>query len=178
MKERDFEEERLKRRKAKTSGDASRQASIAPGTPGSIAPEFPEKITTKKELKKKAEKVNEAASHAAANTTTAKFLSGGGVFGKKKYSWLTSGGSGPANGTSTPSRIQTQGLAGVGVGAAGTRPERLTSEGVRRLGEWREDREKGAGIQLRDWIAVLEDDGMERCALQRAYTLFDEAGPK
>ena len=177
LKERDLEEERIKKRRAKASGDGSRQASIAPGTPGLIAPDFPEKAFTKKEQKKKAEKVNEAASHAAANTTTAKFL-GGGRFGNKKYSWMTGGGSGPASGTSTPSRIHTQGLPGLGVGAVSNRPERLTSEGVRRIGEWREDREKGANIQLRDWVAVLEDDGMEKRALQRAYTLLDTSEPK
>jgi hypothetical protein len=78
--ERDFEEARLKKRNARSNGDMTatpRQGSILPGTPGSIAPEISEKAPTKKEQKKKAEaKVNEAASHAAANVTTAQFLTG------------------------------------------------------------------------------------------------------
>lgn len=41
--------------------------------------------------------------------------------------------------------------------------------GVREWGEWREDREGGRGIQLRDIISVLEADGKENKALIRAY---------
>lgn len=37
------------------------------------------------------------------------------------------------------------------------------------FGELREDKEAGAGIQLRDLVAVLENDGKEKRALQRAY---------
>ena len=86
---------------------------------------------------------------------------------KKNYGWMTAGSTSGAN---TPGRIMTQGLpgtpAGVVVNAA---PERLTSDGARRLGTWREDKEKGRGVQIRDWVAVLEVDGRERKALQRAY---------
>jgi hypothetical protein len=155
---------------------------VIPGTPGSIAPESIEKAPTKKEQKKKAEaKVNEAASHAAANVTTAQFLGlGGGMFGgkKKKYSWMTGGAGGSASGTSTPGRIMTQGLPGTPGPVVNAAPERLTIEGVRRLGQWREDKEKGLGIQIRDWIAVLEDDGQEKKALQRAYMFLDLSDPK
>jgi len=183
VKERDYEEARLRKRMARASGDATpRQGSVVPGTPGSVAPESTEKAPTKKEQKKKAEaKVNEAASHAAANVTTAQFLGGGGgLFGKKKkYSWMTGGGGGSASGTSTPGRIVTQGLPGTPAGAAAsTAPERLTVDGARRLGTWREDKEKGMSIQIRDWITVLEDDGHEKRALQRAYTFLDMSEPK
>jgi hypothetical protein len=182
LKERDYEEARLRKRVARTSGEATpRQGSVIPGTPGSIAPESIEKVPTKKEQKKKAEaKVNEAASHAAANVTTAKFLGGGGsIFGKtKKYSWMTGGAGGSASGTSTPGRIMTQGLPGTPGPVVNTAPERLTVEGVRRLGQWREDKEKGLGIQMRDWIAVLEEDGQEKKALQKAYMFLDTSEPK
>jgi hypothetical protein len=151
-----------------------------PGTPGSIAPDPMEKAPTKKEQKKKAEaKLNEAANHAAANVTTAQFLGGGGgIFGKKKkYSWMTGGGSG--SGTSTPAKLMTQGLPGTPSGSVGNaREEKFTHEGVRRLGTWREDKEKGVGIQIRDWVTVLEEDGREKRALQRAYATLDESQPK
>ena len=144
--ERDQEEARRQRRNARLTGETiPRQSSVIPATPGSVAPESNEKAPTKKEMKKKAEaKTNEAASHAAANNTTLKFLGGGGggLFGKKKknYGWMTAGS---ASGANTPGRIMTQGLpgtpAGVVVNAA---PERLTSDGARRLGTWREDKRK------------------------------------
>jgi hypothetical protein len=184
-KERDFEEARLRKRNARAAGGVatSRQGSIIPGTPGSIAPEASEKAPTKKEQTKKAQaKVNEAASHAAANQTTNQFLGGGGgIFGKSKkgkkaYSWMSAGGGG-GSGASTPSRVMAQGGGHSALGAPPV-PEKLTSDGVRRVGAWREDHDKGKGIQLRDWIAVLEEDGREKRALQLAYMNLDDSGPK
>lgn len=193
LKEREAEEVRLRKRLDRAAGTttSSRQSSIVPGTPGSIAPENIEKMTTKKDLKKKAEaRVSEAASHAAANVTTAQFLGGGGgLFGKKKkYSWMnptpiSGGNSGFAAGSSNS---QKRPVSGVGVssataasGISGISPvERLTGEGSRRLGTWREDREKGAGVQLRDWITVLEQDGHEKKALQLAYMKLDNSDPR
>jgi hypothetical protein len=183
-KERDFEEARLRKRQARAAGGdtTSRQGSIVPGTPGSVAPEISEKAPTKKEQTKKAQaKVNEAANHLAANQTTNQFLGGGGggLFGKKKkkYDWMTGGtGRGGGGGASTPSRVMAQG-GGHSI-AAPLVPEKLTSDGVRRVGAWREDHDKGKGIQLRDWIAVLEDDGREKRALQLAYMNLDDSGPK
>ncbi len=182
VQERDQEEARLRRRLARATGEVpSRQASIVPGTPGSVAPESLEKAPTKKEQKKKAEaKVNEAANHAAANTTTAQFLGGGGgLFGKKKkYSWMSNTGGG-GSGASTPGRINTQGLPGTpGSLLVNAPPEKLTIEGVRRLGTWRDDDRKGLGIQMRDWVSVLEQDGREKKALQKAYMFLDNSEPK
>jgi hypothetical protein len=179
LKERELEEARLRRRRTRQEGGgASRAGSVIPGTPGSVAPDPMEKAPTKKEQKKKAaEKVNEAANHAAANVTTAQFLGGGGgIFGKKKkYSWMT----GSTSGTSTPAQILTQNLPGTPTGkAVNPAEEKLTSDGVRRLGTWREDKEKGMGIQIRDWIVVLEGDGREKKALQRAYATLDDSQPK
>lgn len=176
LKERADEEARLRKRNSRANGEgAPRSGSVAPGTPGSIAPEIPEKGSSKKEAKKKeSAKANEEASHKAANATTSQFLQGGrGLFGKKKqYSWMSTS----ASGTSTPARITTSGLPGTPPAAPA--PEKLTLEGVRRLGMWREDKEKGMGIQLRDWISVLEDDGHEKKALQKAYMALDAAEPK
>ncbi|KAB8300111.1 hypothetical protein EYC80_000341 [Monilinia laxa] len=127
-------------------------------------------------MKRKAEaKTSEAASHAAANVTTGQFLGGRNVFGKKKqYSWMTAGS---GSGTSTPGKIMAQGLsASASSPAANPGPEKLTIDGVRRLGTWREDGVKGRKIQLRDWIMVLEDDGREKRALQKAYAVDDDHG--
>lgn len=177
--ERDAEEARLRKRSERAGGGPQRQASVAPGTPNSIAPESIEKAPTKKEQKKKAEaKVNEAANHAAANTTTAQFLGGGkSIFGKnKKYSWMTGGGS--ASGASTPSRINTQGLPGTPGGGGPPPVEKFTVDGVRRLGQWREDKEKGRAIQMRDWVSILETDGRAKKTLQKAYLFLDQSEPK
>jgi hypothetical protein len=168
--ERVFEEARLRKRRIRQRAEenASRQGSV-PGTPGSIAPEIVEtKAPTKKEQKKKAaaEAISMQASHSAANSTTAQFL---GLGKKKKYSWMT--GSAPGSGANTPGRIVTQGLAGSGVATANTGPESLTSAGSKRYGDWREDQAKGAGIQIRDWILVLERDGRTKKALQLAYPM-------
>ena len=180
IQERDYEEARLKKRQERMTGDGiSRQGSIVPGTPGSVAPDPMEKAPTKKEQKKKLEsKANEAASHAAANVTTAQFLGGGGGrFGKKKYSWMTGGSGGPGSGASTPGR-NGQGPATPGGPSLPAAPEKLTGEPARRLGTWREDKEKGLGIQIRDWIVVLEQDGHEKKALQKAYLFLDQSEPK
>lgn len=213
-KERDFEELRLRRRQmrkeaaesstatpgggAATAGasSGSRAGSVAPGTPGSVAPE-PEagaggKAPTKKELKRSAaQKMAEASSHANVNRTTMQFLGSMGGFGKKKgktYSWMAAGAAagGSVSGTSTP-RLVTSGLAGSGGpgadggahgGAAPAGPPALTQEGRNRLGSWREDKEKGKNIQLRDWVLVLAEDGRDRRALQLAYDRLEESGPR
>lgn len=172
----------MRRRQGKNnpSGEgASRHASLVPGTPGSVAPEPIEKAPTKKEQKKKLEsKANEAASHAAANVTTAQFLGGGGSrFGKKKYSWMSSGGGGPGSGANTPARGG-PGPATPGGPAQPAIVEKLTGEPARRLGTWREDKDKGLGIQIRDWVTVLEQDGHEKTALQKAYIFLDQSEPK
>ena len=92
---------------------------------------------------------------------------------------MTGGAGGSASGTSTPGRIMTQGLPGTpGIPVGNAAPEKLTVEGARRLGTWREYREKGVGVQIRDWITVLEEDGREKKALQKAYMFLDQSEPK
>ena len=49
----------------------------------------------------------------------------------------------------------------------------LTGEGRSKLGVWREDGPRGVGVQLRDWVVVLEADGREVIALQDAYNKLD-----
>lgn len=177
---REWEEEQARHRnnarRAAEKAEAARLASAVPGTPGSVAPEVPEKAPTKKELKRKADaKVNEAASHAAANVTTAQFLGGGsGLFGKKKkYDWMKpsdGGGSGSASGASTPAKLATRGLPGTPTGGAGSASsEKSAPEGQTKFGKYREDGPLGQGIQVRDWIATLERDKREKRALFRLY---------
>ncbi|POR38168.1 Uncharacterized protein TPAR_01646 [Tolypocladium paradoxum] len=189
--EREWEETRLRRRQRRKEGGAdagttaSRAGSAVPGTPGSVAPE-PEKAMTKKEIKKnQALKAAEANSHANQNLTSSMFagLGGkGGLFGKKKtgrtYDWMNVGRSG--SGASTPTRAAPgpkgpNGTPGT-PGAAGNHP--MTTEGRNRLGTWREDKEKGRNIQLRDWVTVLERDGRESRALSAAYVKLDTSNPR
>ncbi|KAM5363569.1 hypothetical protein ACJZ2D_011953 [Fusarium nematophilum] len=189
--ERDWEEARLRKRQKRKDGipdsgtTTSRAGSVAPSTPGGAAPE-PEKAMTKKEMKKnQALKAAEANSHANQNMTSSMFagLGGkGGLFGKKKtgktYDWMNVGRGG--SGASTPTRNAPGSGKGSGGSAAPAAPANLamTTEGRNRLGTWREDKEKGKNIQLRDWVTVLERDGREPMALQRAYLGLDASNPK
>ncbi|KAI1084023.1 hypothetical protein F5B20DRAFT_526370 [Whalleya microplaca] len=176
------EEGRLKKRlkrlekganKEKESADgASRSGSVAPGTPGSIAPEPEAKAPTKKEIKKAAAKQQEATS-ATVNQTLGLFSGRN----KKKYSWMTAGSSG--SGSNTP-RAQGPGGPGTpGSAAAGSSSRAtqgpLTKGSVSHLGQFREDSEKGKNIQLRDWIVVLEDRGYDTKSLQDAYSKMDKS---
>ncbi|KAI0843370.1 hypothetical protein F5Y06DRAFT_254754 [Hypoxylon sp. FL0890] len=180
---RDAEESRLRKRlkrmeesTAKKDNEGadgqSRAGSVAPGTPGSIAPESgePSKAPTKKESKKAA-KLAEASS-TTVNATLGHFAGGK----KKKYSWMTSGG--PGSGASTP-RLSTAGAPGTpGPMANAARKAAqgpLTKPGVTQLGQFHEDSEKGRNIQLRDWVIVLEERGFDPKSLQQAYNILDRS---
>ena len=190
--EREWEEARLRKRQRRKDGvletgsTSTRSNSIAPGTPGSIAPES-EKPMTKKELKKsQALKAAEASSHANQNMTSSMFAGLGGksgLFGKKKqgktYDWMNVGRAG--SGASTPTKAAAGSIKGVSAGPgtpAVATNNNFTTEGRNRLGTWREDREKGRGIQLRDWVTVLERDGREAAFLQHAYNSLDASQPR
>lgn len=139
-----------------------------------MAPEANAKPISKKEIKK-INKALEASTAASVNATTAAFI--GGKRGKN-YSWMLSGG-GSAVGSPRPAGASTPGTPGGGVGAgAGKADLALTQSGRSRFGFWREDRDKGKGIQLRDWIGVLEADGRDPLALQKAYTQLEASNPK
>lgn len=183
--EREVEEARLRKRQKRlnpeTAQAGSRAGSVAPGTPGAGA--APESETTakapsKKELKKgaAAARLAEASSTASANQTLGTIM---GSFGKKRkeYSWIKKPGSGAS--TSRTS-LGDQAAAGA-AGAAGKGPEKtnLTPDPrYPRLGTWREDKEKGKNIQLRDWVVALEMDGIEVRALQDAYAQLDASLPR
>ncbi|GAP85554.1 putative tpa inducible protein [Rosellinia necatrix] len=148
----------------------SRSGSVAPGTPGSIAPDGGDtKSLSKKEGKKAAAKAAEGNSSTTVNTTLSLFTGGK----KKKYSWMNQGAGG---GASTPRPQGTPGaLSGTGGGATKAGRGPLTKAGVTHLGQFREDSEKGKNIQLRDWIIVLEDRGLDLRSLQAAYGRVDKS---
>jgi len=143
--------------------------SPAPGLLGERAPEVDSgrKPTAKEQRKQQASKLEEFNQHRSANSTANMMLGGGGLFGKgkkKQYAWMTSGGVGSTPGSPrlNSAMAGSSGLEGMGIGGGTFGPGK-------RIGEWREDREKGTGIQLRDWVNALETDGRERKALVKAY---------
>ncbi|KAK4868440.1 hypothetical protein LT330_007162 [Penicillium expansum] len=142
----------------------------APSTPlGERAPMLDKKSVSKKEAKKMQDsKATEAQQHAQSVETARMALSGGGrsMFGaKKSYSWLKPGGK--SSGFSSPSRpTPSTPTAGPEKSGAG---ESTPSQTQRRLGIWREDQEKGLGIQVRDVLFMLEADGRATRHVQRGY---------
>lgn len=44
-----------------------------------------------------------------------------------------------------------------------------SKEYYKKLGLWREDGVNGRGVQIRDWITVLERDGVEKKTLAKCY---------
>jgi hypothetical protein len=173
------QEERRAAKRAKRNSnaildEAGRGDSVDPGsapsTPlGERAPTLDKKSMSKKEAKKMQDsKATEAQQHAQSVATARMALSGGGrsMFGaKKSYSWLKPGGK--ASGFSSPSR-PTPSTPTADPEKTGA-PESTPSQNQRRLGIWREDQEKGMGIQVRDILFMLEADGRATRHVQRGY---------
>lgn len=175
-KERDFEEKRLEKRQNRSADGtaAIRTGASTPATPGSVAPEPSTKPLTKKEREKQDKgKQSLVDSHAQANATTATFLFGGKK--KNKYSWMDSASSAS---TSSFGRGNAPFSGGGGFGAPAPEKQRLTADGKNRMGGFREDKDSGRMVQLRDLIAVLENDGREKKTLQRTYAWLDAPKPK
>ncbi|KAL9114382.1 MAG: hypothetical protein Q9187_007474 [Circinaria calcarea] len=184
--ERGMEDERKAKRETRAangmlSGDGS-ITSLGPagipgsGTTGLLGERAPDVDTrrsvSKKEQKRQAEaKATEAQQHAATNKTMNMALGLGGALFGKKLSWMTKDNPSASNGFPVPSKAssnsqtQSRNLNGSGPGG----PTGQTSSG-KAFGELREDKEFGAGIQMRDVIATLEPDPKESRTLARAYT--------
>ncbi|MCJ1284889.1 hypothetical protein MMC26_004226 [Xylographa opegraphella] len=181
--ERSIEEERASKRSKRTvngllSGDISRSASVSgatpgPGTPGTLgerAPDVDAKKLSKKDQKKQADsKATEAQQHAATNQTLKMQL--GGTFGKKQPSWLTNTkATASASGFPVQSRMvsgsqsHNKSANGAGPNGAGGLPQNK-----RQFGDFREDKEGGAGIQMRDVVMVLDPEPKEKKTLAKAY---------
>ncbi|KAI1095353.1 hypothetical protein F5B19DRAFT_341367 [Rostrohypoxylon terebratum] len=176
---RNTEEKRLRKRQKRTDkqngekegADGSRAGSIAPGTPGSIAPDPGEKAPSKKESKKSTAK--DATSSSSVNSTLGLFVGSK----KKKYSWMTQGAGAAASGPSTPRFPGAAPGTPGSTAAASSKAQRgpLTKAGVTHLGQFREDSERGKNIQLRDWVAVLEENDLDPRSLQLAYNILDRS---
>ncbi|KAL4986175.1 hypothetical protein BDW68DRAFT_131309 [Aspergillus falconensis] len=139
---------------------------------GERAPSIGKGGLTKKEARKLADaKQNEAQQHQQSVETArmaTQTMMSGGMFGKKKsYSWLQRGPS-TGSGFSTPSRINPPTPSASAEKAA--RPGEPATVPTKRLGTWREDKEKGAGIQVRDILFMLESDGRAARHIQKAYS--------
>ena len=170
QEERAAEQERLAKRARRSAAGSisSESGSLGTAVPGlgllgDRAPEVDVKrAPNKKEQKRQAEaKATEAQQHAATNKTTNMAL------GLKKKSWMSGGGGGGGGGGSLGlPRVNTQGLprSSTANGTGGQLPP------VKKYGDFREDKEHGKGIQLRDIVSVLETDEKEKKALAKAYS--------
>ncbi|SMR46095.1 unnamed protein product [Zymoseptoria tritici ST99CH_1E4] len=175
-KDKRAEMERTKKREARR-----KEAAAAEPADGTMAAEpsqemlaaaaATEKIT-KKELAKKAKEATGTGAQTLQNSNqTAAMMALGSK--TKKFSWMTGGVSNmptnrfakqtpAASGTATP-KVES---APSGASAAATPAPKV--EKVPTWGDWREDEVTGKAIHLRDWICVLDRDGREKKALQKA----------
>ena len=137
---------------------------------GERAPDVDVKKLSKKDQKKQADsKATEAQQHAATNQTLKMQL--GGSFGKKQPSWLTNTKATPSvSGFPIQSRM-TSGGQSHGKSAGGTGPNGAGGlpQNRRQFGDFREDKEGGAGIQMRDVVTVLDPESKEKKTLAKAY---------
>lgn len=138
-------------------------------TPTSSIGDGPKKISAKEARKAASTKLEEEASHRAANRTAAVYFGRGFGLGKKKktYSWMTGGS--PA--MSAPVGGRPPGGEEVGSPMEGVTPTggSVFNAWGKRWGEWKEDGEGGKGVQLRDWVSALEGDGREHKGVIRGY---------
>lgn len=188
------EDARIKKREARRRAAANSAAETPAEENGAgelAAPEAP-KMTKKEQMKQaKESKHTEAALHQTTNQTAAMM-----TLGKKgkKYSWMTGGaaamptnrfakpgtaapgGSGSAGGSGTATPVKREPDAG-GPGPVTTEPVKIAEAKAPEWGDWREDGQEGKGIQVRDWVLVLERDGKEKKALQRCYNRMGTPTP-
>jgi hypothetical protein len=140
-----------------------------------IAMGLDKKGVTKKEAKKQFDaRATEAQQHQQSVETARKALSSTLFGGSKKrnYSWLNKGSA--VNSISSP-RPLSPALGSPGVGAVGgadtsekRRTDNTATAEITRLGDWRED--KASGIQVRDILFMLEQDGRGSRHVQKAYS--------
>lgn len=175
-RDRKLEKERQKKREARKrkAAEAGEGAATTPADSGAETPTAgaapveaaaPVKVSKKEQNKKAKEaQAQEAQSFQSSNITAMHALGGK----KNRYSWMTGGAQGSTanrfaktggNGTSTP---KAQADAKPAVAAKEKEPKGPS------WGDWKEDSVDGRGIQLRDLVLVLERDGREKKALQKA----------
>lgn len=149
-------------------------SSAAPGTPGGgIAPDGPLTLSKKQQDKLKKQQQNDVNELNKNSNDVARLALGG----SRKYSWMT-GGAAAKPSPNPISRINTS-VGGVTSPAAAS-PGRAAASGPgtqlglkakdRKYGEWREDGTLGAGIQVRDLVHVLEQDGRSKKSLVKVLS--------
>ena len=138
-----------------------------PGLLGERAPDVDVKKTSKKDQKKQAEaKATEAEQHAATNKTMNMALGLKGSLGKK-LSWMQKDTSSSFFNDTLISVFNTNNAGSSNAAAqAGRRGPQLPS--VRKHGAFREDKEDGSGIQMRDVIMAMEAEDKEKRTLIKA----------
>lgn len=127
---------------------------------------------TKKEAKKLMDsKASEAQQHQqsveTARLATNSMLSGRMFGTKKSYSWLKPGGT--SSGFSSPSRPMPPSTPTAGPEKVSRPDEQTPADKSKRFGTWREDQDKGVGIQVRDILFMLEADGRGLKHVQKGY---------
>lgn len=150
-----------------TSIGASRQAT--PGLLGERAPDVDTKKPSRKDQKKQAEaKATEAEQHAETNKTMNMTLDLGGSLGKK-LTWMQKDTTSIRGFTPSLSKVNTNvpGSSKTSGAQIARRGQQLPA--IKRYGEFREDKEDGSGIQVRDLITALEADNKEKRALIKAH---------
>lgn len=175
LAQRDFEREqaRIRKRKARRSAAANEPAEEptvpTDTTPATTTAPAPVKMTKKEQNRQAKEKSShtEAENQQRTNQTAA-MMTGLGKKAKK-YDWMTGGASAmptnryfkpaaaPAATVDKADEAKTDGDAAKKEGEKARVPE---------WGDWREG--ESAGIDIRDWVLVLERDGRDKMALERA----------
>ena len=113
--------------------------------------------------------------HKASNATANLALGG-----KKKYSWMSAG---PGGAKPPPARLDTAAAVAAATGAATGSGGPVTGSAATakpkeapalkamgraaHVGEWKEEGPRATGVQLRDWVTVLQRDGREKKTLGR-----------
>jgi hypothetical protein len=152
------------------TGPVADTIAAVPSAPA--GPELP-KLTKKEQIKQQKEAKNAIEAQSSTTTNQTASMMAMGKKGKK-YSWMNGpsqhtnrfakpgsvggpggGGGSGSGGTSTPIKKE---------GARTPTTTEPDNAGIVKWGEWKEDK----GVQMRDWVAVLERDGREKKALQKA----------
>lgn len=182
QKEYEAEQARKEARAAKAAGASATGGGEAPSTPGGgagigSAPGTPGaegfpgeggRKMSREARKQVNSKIEEAASHRAANATSAMMINGFGLGKRKKYSWMTGGpggAGGAGKGAAAQAAPETPGTPG------GNQPGVVGGTVVnawgKRWGEWKD--EKIGAVNVKDWIGALEDDNRDNQAIVKAY---------
>lgn len=142
---------------ANPNGPNSLEAEAAAAAELLAAAQDAERKTSRKARKEAENKLSEAQQHKSANEAVRMAVGmGGGLLGgkkKKTYGWMNAG----ASGTSTPTRP----VGSTTTSAAATPSQDKARQQTAKknvFGTWDED--KDPGIQVRDVLPVLEQDGM------------------